>query len=115
MSAARKTLWFGIRSIYLFGRKKDGTNIFEERIVVFSAKSDKEAFKKAARESREYAKFHKIKKHPLVIAYLQDGDRLIDGYEVWSKLYESKLDLNSFVKEKYDKYEYHPDTWRQIQ
>jgi len=25
--------WFGVRSVYRFGQKADGTNIFEERIV----------------------------------------------------------------------------------
>jgi hypothetical protein len=31
--------WFGIRAIDLFGQKKDGTNIFEARVVFFSTGS----------------------------------------------------------------------------
>jgi len=38
-----QSLWFGIRAIYHFGQKKNGTNIFEERIAVFSAGTAKEA------------------------------------------------------------------------
>lgn len=102
-------IWYGIRAIYLFGKKKDGTNIFEERVVVFSAKTVEKAFVKAEKEADEYAKSHKIKRHPLLEAYWQDGDPLIDGYEVWSELYESRETLNSFVKNRYLRYRYHPD------
>ncbi len=101
--------WFGIRAIYLFGRKKDGTNIFEERIVVFSAANEDEAFTKAEREADEYARTLNLQRHPYLEAYYQDGDALIDGYEVWSQCYQSSLDLESFVKARYGQYEYHSD------
>ena len=29
--------WYAIRSVYLFGVKEDGTNVFEERVVAFEA------------------------------------------------------------------------------
>lgn len=102
--------WFGVRTIFLFGKKKDGTNIFEERIVVFSANTEDEVFAKAEREAEQYASFHKMEWHPWQIAYYQDGDSLIDGYEIWSELYESSEDIKSFVKCRYEKYEYHPDS-----
>jgi hypothetical protein len=108
-SPTTTTRWFGIRAIYHFGRKKDGTNIFEERIVVFSAANAEEVFTKAEREADEYARVTNMQRHPYLEAYEQDGDDLIDGYEVWSQCFESSEDLESFVKSRYDKYEYHPD------
>jgi hypothetical protein len=103
------TTWFGVRTIYRFGKKKDGTNIFEERIVVFSGATEDEVFAKAEREAENYARSNKLEWHPWQIAYYQDGDPLIDGYEVWSDMFESPEDLQSFVKSRYEKYEYHPD------
>ena len=43
------------------------------------------------------------------MAYEQDGDALIDGYEVWSELFESAESLEEFHQSRYGKYEYHPD------
>ena len=104
-----KYYWFGVRSVFLFGKKKNGSNVFEERIVVFSAKTSEEAFAKAQREAESYAKILKLERHPDMEAYIQDGDNLIDGYEVWSTPYESRENLKAFVKNRYDKYRYHPD------
>ena len=101
--------WFGIRSVYFFGQKKDGTNIFEERVVVFSANTEEEAFAKAEEEAKQYAGANDMEWHPWQIAYEQEGSPLIDGYEVWSELYESSEDLQSFVKSRYENYEFHPD------
>lgn len=101
--------WFGIRTIYLFGRKKDGTNVFEERVVVFSGKTVNQAFAKAQKEADRYARDLKLKRDPWQEAYVQVGDPLIDGHEVWSTLCESRESLRSFVKNRYDKFAYHPD------
>ncbi|MFH1024492.1 MAG: hypothetical protein V1809_14015 [Planctomycetota bacterium] len=105
----RQKQWYGVRSIFLFGQKKDGTNVFEERVVVFSGVTVERAFAKAQKEAEGYAKALNMKMHPCMEAYTQDGDALIDGYEVWSVLYESRETLRSFFKNRYDKYEYHPD------
>ena len=111
MADAPTTNWFGIRTVFLFGQKEDGTNLFEERIVVFSASTEEEAFAKAEREADHYATAgsRKLEWHPTMEAYYQDGDCLIDGYEVWSEVYESSEDLESFFKSRYEKYNYHPD------
>jgi hypothetical protein len=103
--------WFGIRTIFLWGeRTKDGLNVFEERVVVFSAETTEKAFAKAEREAADYAATNRMKaQHGWQVAYHQNGDPLIDGYEVWSELYQSSEDLESFVKSRYEKYEYHPD------
>ncbi len=105
----RRKQWYGIRSIFLFGSKKDGTNVFEERVVVFSATTVERAFAKAKKEAEDYAKVLDMKRHPYMEAYIQDGDDLIEGYEVWSVLCESRENLDSFVKHRYGQYEYHPD------
>lgn len=110
MTAASPKLWFGIRAIYVFGKKKDGTNLFEERIVVFSGSTADEALGKALEEADAYATQLQMVRHPVLVAYEQDGDALIEGYEVWSELYESTEDLEAFVASRYGRYEYHPDT-----
>ena len=110
MTADSPQLWFGVRGIYLFGKKTDGTNIFEERVVVFSGSRSDEALSKAKQEADAYARQHQMLRHPRLEAYEQDGDPLIDGYEVWSELFESPEDLQPFVSSKYERYEDHPDT-----
>lgn len=105
-----KLLWFGVRAIYLFGKKKGGTNIFEERIVVFSAHTANEALRKAEQEADRYARQNQMQRHPYLEAYEQDGDPLIDGYEVWSQLFESTENLESFVASRYERYHYRPET-----
>jgi len=102
-------MWFGVRAIFLFGQKKDGKNIFEERVVSISANTPEEALDKARLESDEYAASSGMERHPWLEAYTQDGDALIDRYEVWSELYESSENLQSFVESRYHKYRYHAE------
>ena len=105
--------WFGVRSLCLFGKKKDGVNVYEERILVFSGcdAEGKEALEKAGDEVEQYAT--EICKtsvfHPRLDAYLQDGDPLIEGYEVWSQLYESVLDIDAFWEARHGEYTFRPD------
>ena len=101
--------WYGVRSLYHFGVKPDGTNIFEERIVCIEATSFDEAHDKAHRESETYASDNGFEWYPETIAYEQDGDTLIDGYEVWSELYESNDSLDSFWHSRYGRFQYHFD------
>jgi len=102
-------MWFAIRSVYLFGQKTDGTNVFEERIVCFEAESADKAHEKARAESLQYAEVNNLEVHPTRDAYEQDGDALIDGYEVWSELHESRESLQEFFANRYGRYEYHPE------
>lgn len=101
--------WFAIRSVYHFGTKSDGTNVFEERVVCFEAASSEEAHKKAQSESTAYAETNGFTAHEEQSGYEQDGDALIDGYELWSELFESKEDLEQFYESRYGKYLYHPE------
>jgi hypothetical protein len=101
--------WFGIRSIYLFGQKSDGTNLFEERVVCFEAGSADEAHDKAKVESERYTADNGLEVFPERESYEQDGDALIDGYEVWSAMFESPESLADFYAARYTKYEYEPE------
>lgn len=104
--------WFGVRSLFHFGVKPDGTNIFEERIVCIDAPTLDAAHDKAHLEAQAYATDNGITWHPETVAYEQDGDPLIDGYEVWSELFESRESLESFWHHRYRRFEYHPDLRR---
>ncbi|MCO1336843.1 DUF4288 domain-containing protein [Microbulbifer sp. OS29] len=104
--------WFAVRTIFHFGIKEDGKNVFEERTVVFSGESAEEAFEKADAEVEEYSKCDDradLAIHPSKELYIQDGDPLIDGYEVWSQLFETTETMEEFFKNRYERYEYTPD------
>ena len=106
--------WYGIRTIYHFGKKKDGRNLFEERVTIFSGKTSDEAFAKAHAEAETYAKQLKLDWHPVQESYLLD-DFLdgpapkIEGYDVWSQVFEFDGDLRSFMQARYERYFYHPN------
>ena len=101
--------WYGIRSLYQFGVNSQGINVFEERVVTFTANSFDEAHKKAEIEAANYSQSNEFSLHPEQVAYKQDGAPLIDGYEVWSELYEADMNLDEFYKERYEKYTYKPE------
>jgi hypothetical protein len=101
--------WYGIRSIYLFAAKPNGVNVFEERIVCIEAAGFDEAHAKGAKEAKAYAKENGLERHPDQVAYEQEGEYLVDEYEVWSELYESADTLQSFWDRRYAQYEYRPD------
>jgi hypothetical protein len=85
--------WYAVRTVYHFARKADGTNLFEERIVSFNAASFDQALDKAAEESQRYLAAGSLAAHPDREAYQQDGQTLIDGYELWSVLFQSSDSL----------------------
>ena len=101
--------WYAVRTVYHFGTKADGTNIFEERIVAFEALSFDEALEKADQEAGEYERANAFVAHEDQMAYEQDGDDLIDGYEIWSQLFEARLSLNDFYADRYARFDYHPE------
>jgi len=101
--------WIAVRSVYHFGINSKGKNVFEERVVCFEAKDFDEAHDKAKKESELYAEENGFEFYPEQVSYMQDGDKLIDGYEIWSELFESNLSLNEFYKERYEQYIYNPD------
>jgi hypothetical protein len=101
--------WFGIRTVYHWGEKSDGTVVFEERVVVFEADSSDEAHEKACAEAKTYAEGSDWVIHPDQVSYEQDGERLIDAYEVWSELFEARCSLEDFYTQRYSRFEYHPE------
>jgi hypothetical protein len=101
--------WYAVRTVYHFGSKSDGTNIFEERIVAFQAASFEKAHQKADAEAAEYEQHHGFTAHQDQMSYEQDGDELIDGYEIWSQLFEARLSLTEFYAERYARFDHHPE------
>jgi hypothetical protein len=101
--------WFGVRSLYQFGTKADGTTIFEERIVVFEAETSDEALNRGADEAERYAEENGFEVLSKWDGYEQDGDSLIDGYEVWSQLFEARMSLEEFYATRYARFDYNPD------
>lgn len=64
----------------------------------------------AAGEAATYARENSlIEIHDESVAYVQDGDALIDGYELWSMLYESDLSLDDFYEQRYSRFTYVPE------
>jgi len=103
--------WFAVRSVFKFGEKKDGTNIFEERVVLFRAENEKEAFARAEDEAREYLDEDDDEEmHPHLELYKIDDDvDDLDGQEVWSFLTQSDLEIEDHFDERFDKAEYQID------
>jgi len=101
--------WYAIRTVYLFGSKSDGVNVFEERVVCFYAQSSEEAHERAEVEANEYARENGFEAHPEQSGYRQDGTALADGYELWSELFEAKTSLEDFYEARYAKFLYSPD------
>lgn len=110
-------MWYSVRTLYLWGQKADGINVFEERVVTFEAKSDAEVFAKAQKEANTYAdgdgEGYEVYPEQTSYQLLSDNENennLIDGYEVWSQLFEGYETLEEFYQNRYAQYEYHPDT-----
>ncbi|GGA29511.1 DUF4288 domain-containing protein [Dyella nitratireducens] len=101
--------WYGIRTIYQWGEKSDGTSIFEERIVVFEATSSDEAHAKASTEAKAYSGGTAWIAYPEQVGYEQDGKPLVDAYEVWSELFEGSCSLDEFYAQRYSRFLYHPE------
>lgn len=102
--------WYGLRTIYQWGEKSDMAAVFEERIVVFEATSADDAHAKASAEAEAYSEGTAWIVHPDQVSYEHsDGERLIDGYEVWSQLFEARCSLEEFYTQRYSHFEYHPE------
>ena len=101
--------WFAIRTVYLFGQKADGANVFEERVVCFSAASWDEANARGDAESSAYAEANGFEAHAEQAGYELDAAALADGHEVWSEMFESRLALDAFYAQRYTAFEFEPD------
>lgn len=101
--------WFAIRTVYHFGVKADRKNVFEERVVCFNADSSEAAHGKASVEAERYEAENNVVAHLEQSGYQLDGEVLIEGYELWSELFESRDTLEEFYARRYGQYEYHPD------
>ena len=110
MRLRRESLnWYGARSVYHFGVNSEGLNIFEERVVCIQAETFEDAHEKAVKEAEDYAESNDFEMHPEQVCYKQDGEILINEYEVWCELFQSNQTLDMFYKERYLKYLYEPE------
>ena len=101
--------WFAVRSVFKFGEKSNGKSIYEERIVCFNSGDVDEALAKAESESEAYAKTLGFYVVGDLMAYEQDGEALIDGYELFSQLFESEAAPEEFYRDRYADYRYIPE------
>lgn len=104
--------WYAVRTLYLWGQKTNGVNVFEERVVTFQAESESSVFVKAQNEADVYAAQgdgagYEI--YPQQVSYRLDDGNLIDGHEVWSQMFEGYETLEEFYHNRYAQYEYQPE------
>jgi len=102
--------WFAVRSLIYFCQSEDDRQVYEERVCLFRAKDDREAFKLAEAELERYcAQDDELDWHPnLELRSLEHGDDL-DGQEVWSFLTVSDSDFDQYFQERFDAQEYFPE------
>ncbi|MFB6510394.1 DUF4288 domain-containing protein [Streptomyces virginiae] len=93
--------WYSARTFYRWLTWED--HPFEERVVLFRARSLDEAIELAERESAEYAREGDLEVLDMVQAYrISDGDEEMGaGTEVFSKLHALDLPANAFL-DRYD-------------
>ncbi|MGW0858538.1 hypothetical protein [Streptomyces sp. NPDC002690] len=93
--------WYGVRTFYRWSTWENRP--YEERVVLFRARSPDEAIELAERESAEYAGADDFDFLGMVQAYLiSDGDEEVGvGTEVFSKLHALDLPAKEFL-DRYD-------------
>jgi len=107
----RKMSWYAVRRVYHWGTKENGKkNVFEERTVCIEAADLDNAYDKGVIESKQYLDGADFSTHEEQTVFKQIGEPLIDGYEVWSELYESELSMQEFFEDRYKKYNYNRDS-----
>jgi len=93
-----------------FNEMTPGPNPREiSNIVVAQADTGEDAHRKASAESEQYAANNGFEVFSEREGYRQDDEPLIDGYEVWSALFEARQSLAEFYAARYAAYKYHPD------
>ena len=104
--------WYAVRSVYLWGQKSDGTSVFEERVVAFTAASEDEAWVKVHAEAEAYRLERTdvtYERHPSGVMYQLDEGAASDGAEVWSEMFEANETLELFYANRYGRYDYEPE------
>ncbi|MFE4308055.1 hypothetical protein ACFRR6_18665 [Streptomyces sp. NPDC056891] len=93
--------WYGVRTFYRWLTWEDRP--YEERVVVFRARSLDDAIERAERESAEYAREGDFEVLDMVQAYrISDGDEEVGvGTEVFSQLHALDVPADEFL-DRYD-------------
>ena len=103
--------WFSIRAVYMHERDRDGTGIFEERLLLFRAPDDKRAFELAENESKHYLALNPtFQRVGEWIAFaIREGTEELDGSEIWSGLSRSDMAPDEYYHRRYAEFELQPD------
>jgi hypothetical protein len=112
-SAAEKGVmpWYSIRSVYLHGQDDDGTNTFEERIVLYHGEDEESVFERAKVDSKRYLEinptFRRIGEWDMF--RINSDDDNLNAVEVWSCLSSSEWPSSEFYERRYTSLEVQPD------
>jgi hypothetical protein len=95
--------WYAARCLFEHGEfsKRDRLPCYEERIVVFRARSFGEAIRKAEKEAKEYCRGLKTRYLGFVEAFHLFERTLKDGAEVFSLMRSKKMTSKQFIKTYY--------------
>ncbi len=104
--AASVEPWYAVRCVFLHldlrggkGRKR----VYEERIIVVRARSDRDALQKGEREAKEYSRgLARVRRLEFVETFRLFGKTIREGTEVFSLMRSSNLDESSFLNRYFD-------------
>jgi hypothetical protein len=102
-------MWFAVRNIYYYGRRNDGMNVYEERVVAFKAASAEEAHEFGTSEAMIYKRAGGYLACPEQLVFRLDEGTLVHGHEVWSELLQTEQEPAEFYESRYENYRYVPE------
>lgn len=98
--------WYAVRCVFLhpdLRGEKRRKNVYEERIIVVRAGSEREAMRKGEREAKEYSKgLESVRRLKFVETFHLFGKTIRDGTEVFSLMRSSNLDGRKFLDRYFD-------------
>lgn len=98
--------WYAVRCVFLhpdLRGEKGRKHVYEERIILVRAGSDREALRKGEREAREYSKgLGKVRRLEFVETFHLFGKAIREGTEVFSLMRSSNLDGPRFLERYFD-------------
>ncbi|MBI3828815.1 MAG: DUF4288 domain-containing protein [Planctomycetes bacterium] len=111
----KKKRWFSGRTIFRHKEKENGNmkTVYEERIVLFTAKNFNEAISKAEKEARKYCCAYKgVAFLGFVDAYELVDSKIGSGTEIFSLMRESNLAPKKYLDRFFDTGKERASTWK---
>jgi hypothetical protein len=104
--------WYAARCLFEHGdfSRRDRVPCYEERVVIFRARSFREAIRKAEKEAKEYCRGLATRYLGFVEAFHLFSSTLEEGVEVFSILRSKKMTSSRFIKTFYDDRSFHRGT-----